>query len=316
MGQSDSSDLTVSGVEVKYMPAHDLMVQKSLKYYDALGLLPLLERLNFDQGIRKWDPINLLLTGPKGNGKSLLLAYYAQTTGIPYLAIDCSEETKERHLKGGFIVKGGSTPFVLGTVANAIHVANQHGVAMLVFEELNALSPQRQKELNALTDFRKKLEIPELSWRLELNPGAKLFIAGTMNPSVYGGTYELNEDLKSRFFEIEMPYPPAAAEKQILMTMMPAGVQIPLQLLDTLIAIAQQTRQEQAGLGYALSTRDLVEILKSISRVGWEDGLFLAAQKFSSDDRKLVLDRIKDITKIAVHKDIKDRAVSNKIINP
>lgn len=316
MEQSGNSDLVVNGVEVRYMPASDLMVQKGLKYHDTFGLLPLLERLNFDLGAKRWDPVNLLLTGPKGNGKSLLLAYYAQQAGIPYLAIDCSEETKERHLKGGFIVKGGSTPFVLGTVANAIHVANQKGVAMLVFEEMNALSPQRQKELNALTDFRKKLEIPELSWRLELHPDARLFIAGTMNPSVYGGTYELNEDLKSRFFEIEMPYPPAQAEKQVLLSMMPGGSQIPHQLLDTLIAIAQQTRQEQAGLGYALSTRDLVEILKSVSRVGWEDGLFLLAQKFSADDRKLVLDRVKDITKIVVHKDIKERAVTHRITNP
>lgn len=305
----------INGVEVRFMRAQDLRIQKGLVYYDTFGLVPLIQGLCCDQIAKVWDPVNLLLTGPKGNGKSLLLATYAQQMGLPYLVIDCSEETRERHLKGGFVVKGGSTPFILGTVANAIHVANETGAAMLVFEEINALSPQRQKELNALTDFRKKVEIPELSWRLELKPGAKLFIAGTMNPSVYGGTYELNEDLKSRFVELEMPYPPAEAERQILTMSLPGPALQGLSgIVERLVDIAQQTRQEVTG--YALSTRDLVEILKSVTRVGWEDALFLAAQKFSIDDRKLIVDRIKDITKVSVCKDLIERATVKQLRNP
>lgn len=295
--------LLVNGMEVKYMPGRALEARGD-RYVDTYGLLPLLHRLCFDSGRMCWDPVNILLTGPKGTGKSLFLASFARENQIPYLALDCSEETKERHLRGGFVVKSGTTPFVLGALANALVVANETGAAMLVLEEINALSPQRQKELNAITDFRKKVEIPELSWRIELAPGAKLFIAGTMNPSVYGGTYELNEDLKSRFFEIDVPYPPAAEEKKILREI--ASTAIPDELLDKLVQIAQETRQEASQ--YALSTRDLVELVKAAARVGWEDALFLAAQKFSVDDRKLILERIKDATRVSVPATLADYA--------
>lgn len=297
--------LHISGVEVRYMTPASLLVQNGLRYIDTFGLLPLFTKLSFDPIQRRWDPPNLLLTGHKGNGKSLLFAYFAQENQIPYLTIDCSEETRERHLKGGFVVKNGSTPFVLGTVANAIHVANEYGQAMLVFEEINALSPQRQKEINPLTDFRKKIEIPELSTRFELLPHAKLFICGTMNPSVYGGTYELNEDLKSRFLEIDVPYPPPASEIRILKEMTPPGVEVSEEALGKLIDIAQQTRQ--GATGYSLSPRDLVQLLHVIARVGWDDALFMAAQKFSLQDRNLIIDRIRDITRTGVCKDLVER---------
>ena len=306
MNQLGSGVLNISGIEVRYMTPMDLRVSRGLKYVDTFELLPMFQRLCFNPTTRAFDPPNILLTGYKGNGKSLLFAYLAEQNQIPYLSLDCSEETKERHLKGGFVAKSGSTPFVLGTVANAIQVANETGTAMLVFEELNALSPQRQKELNALTDFRKKIEIPELSWRLELHQNCRLFIAGTMNPSgPYGGTYELNEDLKSRFIEIDLPYPPPGAEKRILREMSPEGSQIQDEVLEKLIAIAKETRQEATG--YALSPRDLVQLLHVFVRLGWEDVLFLIGQKFTSEDRPLVLKRIEDITRVATAPDLHSR---------
>lgn len=306
MNQLGNGILNVNGTEVRYMTPGDLRVTRNLKYVDTFDLLPMFQRLCFNPVTRTFDPPNILLTGFKGNGKSLLFAHWAEVNQIPYLSLDCSEETRERHIKGGFVAKNGSTPFSMGTAANAIQVANEVGSAMLIFEELNALSPQRQKELNALTDWRKKIEVPELSWRLELAPHAKLFIGATMNPSgPYGGTYELNEDLKSRFVEIDMPYPPPGAEKRILKEMTPDGVQIPDEVLEKLVAIAKETRQEATG--YALSPRDLVQFLHVFTRMGWEDALFLIGQKFANEDRVLVLKRIEDLTRVSVAHDLHSR---------
>jgi nitric oxide reductase NorQ protein len=295
--------LEINGIEVRYMLPQPPVVR--LQYVDVFNLIPLIDRVSFDPVRGMWDPPNILLSGHKGTGKSLLFAFLAQQLGVPYLALDCSEETRERHIRGGFVAKQGSTPFILGTVANAIQIANELGSCLLVLEEINALSPQRQKELNSLTDFRKKIEVPELSYRFELAPSAKLLIAGTMNPTVYGGTYELNEDLKSRFIELEVPYPPPGSEKRILLEMVPEAANQD-QAIDCLIRIAQETRQEATG--YALSTRDLVQILQLVPRIGLGEALFLTAQKFSSTDRKLVIDRIADITKIGVFPDLSRRA--------
>ncbi len=299
--------LDINGIEVRYTPASNLFVGEELKFIDIFGLLDFISHLSLDKVSNSWDPPNLLLTGPKGNGKSLLFAYLAQKNDLPYLSLDCSEGTRDRHLKGGYIVNSsGSTPFVLGTISNAIQVANENKIAMLVLEELNALSPQLQKDVNALTDFRKKIEVPELSHRFALNPGCKLFVCATMNPAVYGGTYELNQDLKSRFIEIEVPYPSAAAERQLLRAM--TNDQFSDDILGRLVDIAQQTRQDATG--YALSPRDLLQILNMIPRVGWDDALFLLAQKFNEVDRLLVIDRIKDITRTSICGDLSSRMAS------
>jgi hypothetical protein len=77
-------------------------------------------------------------------------------------------------------------------------------------------------------------------------------------------------------------------------------------VLDKLVDIAKETRQD--AVDYALSTRDLVQLLESCLRVGWDETLFLLAQKFSPEQRKLVVDRIRDITRIGVAKDLAERA--------
>jgi MoxR-like ATPase len=299
--------MLVNGIEVRFMPPKDLVVHRVLPYIDSFSILPLLMGLAHDPRTKDFDPPNILLSGPKGIGKTLLFYTWAQQQGIPYISLDCSEETKDRHTKGGFVIlPEGGTVFVLGKLANAILAANLHGSALVVLEEMNALPPQQQKNLNSFTDFRRKLEIPELGWHLELQDDASLLIAGTMNNAAYGGTYELNEDLKSRFHEMDLPYPSGEAEKAVLRSSFPAGTVLDENTIDMLVRIGQQTRQETTA--YALSPRDLVQLLHAVHRVGWTDALFLAGQKFSSEDRKLILDRIKDITKISVWPDVTERA--------
>jgi MoxR-like ATPase len=159
---------------------------------------------------------------------------------------------------------------------------------------MNTLSSQMQKLLNPVLDFRRKLEVPEISARFELNDGANLFVIGTANPTGYGGTYDINEDLKSRFVEVEMTYPMPPAEKRILRAMAPEGFEFTQSAFDTLVNLAKETRQ--GAMHYMLSTRDLVQALHLVPRVGWTTVMFLMGQKFTGPDRALFLDRVRDIT--------------------
>jgi nitric oxide reductase NorQ protein len=282
-----------------------MVLEKDLDYVDTFGILPLIEKLSTKPGTDVWDPPNLLLSGPSGVGKTLLTAFLAEDLGIPYLEVNCSPEIKERHLRGGLVPKGtSSVEFIFGTASNAIMAANELGRAMLVLDELPTLSPLMQKSLNPLTDFRRKVELPEISTHLEVMRHCKLWVVATRNTLSVEGSYELNQDLKSRFIEIEIPYPPPEAEKSIIRKLL--GM-VDENALAALVAVANESRQGESS--YALSTRDLVELMTAHPRVGWHDTLFLTAQKFSAEDRTFISTRIRDITTITPNHSLVSRLI-------
>jgi len=205
--------------------------------------------------------VPLLFVGPKGTGKTLAFAYFAYITHTPIIQFDCSEGTKRLDLIGRFILQGDEVKYVLGALPTAIEIANQVGRAILVLEELNALTPQMQKVLNQILDWRKHVYVPELGLTYRLKPDAKLLIGATMNPSTYGGVFELNEDLRSRFSEYYLGYPNEKKEDEIVTKLING---ISPELRKMMITLAIETRQgvNKGELSYALSTRDIVNFFK------------------------------------------------------
>lgn len=293
-------------VKVTRTPTEDLMVTSAPVYLDIFHLHDLYKALAFRS--------NLLLKGPKGDGKTLSVITYAHATNTPIIIQECSEDTKKMDLMGSQTLIGDETIFTLGCIPAAIDAANEFGRAILLLEELSALTPQVQKQLNAVTDFRRQCSMPFLGKTYKLLPNKYLWVVGTMNPSVYGGTYDLNEDLKSRFEEIDLTYPEVGQEKQVLQlacreyigTKMPTPFKtldgtsqkeiwhIDDTILNQLIKLAGDTRQQATG--YALSTRDLVRLVETISLLGIEKALQLVLCKFEGDeDKETVKKRISSI---------------------
>lgn len=254
-------------------------------YVDVHHLFTIYEKLAFSS--------NLLVKGPKGDGKTLSFASFAHMHKLPMVTVECSENTRDTTLTGNFFLRGRDTGFVLGKIPTAIDVANEVGYCILAFEEFNALTPQVQKSTNALLDFRQFVTIPQIGRTYRLKNGAQVWVVATMNPSVYGGTYDLNEDLKSRLEEVEVGYPSPAHEKQLIRAV--TNTQVPDEVLDKVITFATETRQP--GINYALSPRDTVRLIKTIEKFGGasqnplerQQALQIALQlvicKFEGDDR-------------------------------
>jgi len=88
---------------------------------------------------------------------------------------------------------------------------------------------------------------------------AKLWVVGTMNPG-YGGTYDLNEDFRSRFQFIEVFFMPEETEAEILYSKFPGRLSSAEKVfVARLQSLAKETRTGKYG--YALSTRDLEQAI-------------------------------------------------------
>jgi MoxR-like ATPase len=270
-------------VRVTRTPTKDLRIENPPMYVDTLSLHEIYKRLAFEA--------NLLIKGPKGDGKSLSVIHFANSIDCPLVVQECSEDTKKYELMGSQFLIGDETVYVLGSLPTAIDVANEVGQCILLFEELNALTPQVQKQLNAIGDFRKMVSLPHIGKTYRLREGAKLWLAATMNPSVYSGTYDLNEDLKSRFEEVEITYPSTEHEKRILKAV--GNKAVDDATLNLLIRFAKETRQQATG--YALSTRDLVRLVNSVACLGLDIALQLVVCKFEGEDRDVVLKRMSSV---------------------
>lgn len=262
----------------------------SVKYKDIFGLHDLYQKVAFTS--------NLILTGPKGVGKTLSVSAYAAKIGCPIITFDCSEDVRRSHLYGAFTLRGNESPFVLGPVPTAIEVANDTGACILCLEEVNALSPQSQKLLNPVTDFRRKIELPEARRVFRLRDGSKLWVVATMNTSVYGGVYTLNEDLKSRFRMIPLEYPTATQEAKIVDLFC---ADIDPKTVKNVLTLAKESRQ--GNVGYALSTRDVEQILTDIRITGLQTALWMASGKFEGSDKAWIAQRVTSIFGIRLSDD-------------
>lgn len=165
---------------------------------------------------------NLLQKGPQGVGKTLSFEYIACEEQIPYFTFDCSKDTKRSQLVVqatlGVDDDGNrKVEQIPAALPKAMIAANKYGQSLLVLEEINSLPPNMQKIVNSGADYTGRIEIPEAGEVVSLDEDARMSIGGTMNPSsVSGGVFDLNDDLRSRFNELNRGFPSQDTIEDIL----------------------------------------------------------------------------------------------------
>lgn len=187
------------------------------------------ERPPYEQVEDELDQLHILLRsdqnviqyGPQGSGKTLSFEVLAHDLGIPLIQFDCSKNTKKSELvaSSSIGVDSDGNQFVKsdpGAISRGIMAANEYGSAILVFEEMNALSQNLQKIVNSVAGTRGAVEVPRVG-KLAIRDQATLMVGGTMNPSsITGGVFDLNADLRDRFAEMYRGFPQVDKLEDIL----------------------------------------------------------------------------------------------------
>jgi MoxR-like ATPase len=260
--KKDYREQDISKGVIVYVPRDEVVNPKSLPKVvvtKQIAEINILTEAHLDSG----QP--LLLEGPKGQCKTLVFATWFAKRGIPFIQHDCSEQTKRYDLIGRFIPVDSQIVFQLGDLPRAIEMANKHGAAALCCEELTGLTPNMQKVLNQLFDYRRHVYVPELGRTFSLNPGAKLALLATCNPPTYGGTFELNEDLKSRLTIYKVHYPVLKEEQHIIRQLFKKHGEVVSEYIDPFVKLADETRRgyNKNEFTYALSTRDVAQLIEN-----------------------------------------------------
>ena len=139
--------------------------------------------------------------------------------------------------------------------------------------------------MNAICDYRQSIEVAKIGKVFKVKPGHKIWVIGTMNPN-YSGTYQLNEDFRSRWGFVQVGYMTEELEKRLLIGTFtsPAGAK-EKNMVDRIIQLANASRTGKLG-DYALSTRDLVHFIRDYEAVGLPKALKILEGKYDADDVK------------------------------
>lgn len=154
---------------------------------------------------------------PPGLGKTVLGSFLAACYKCPYQIVNCVNSMIDLDLLGSQILIGEGTKWQDGPIPSIIRAANHHKMAILIINELNALTVNAQMGLNPLLDKQQGVILTQNNNEfVNLSEDSQLLIIATMNPDVMG-INDLQASVRDRASAIiEMNYPSLEKESWLI----------------------------------------------------------------------------------------------------
>jgi nitric oxide reductase NorQ protein len=167
--------------------------------------------LNRFEKLAERHPVNLLVTGNQGCGKSSLVRQFASIHNRPLATFQVGLLAEAGQLFGQQRLKSGDTFYMEFLFSKAIQTPG----CVVHLEEINrAENPHALNELFSVLSEDRSIWIDELGV-VEVAPRVIFF--ATMNEGAeFTGTDELDAALKDRFYRIHLEHLPPEVEKEVL----------------------------------------------------------------------------------------------------
>ena len=199
-----------------------------------------------------------LIEGDKGTGKTLMVRTLAKELGYAYAEINCSDNTKDRHLFGSPQLDSDTSYWNAGKLAVAFKGLKIYKKVLVFFDDIGNLSPEVQLQLLSLFDKRKSIEVAGQVFNVEAEE--KLMIVCATNPPIYSGVNTIVEPLRSRLIGEIRSTPTSAQYNKIL-----DWKGIPIATVQTpLLTIVSNTHDMAVKnhITYVLSPRDVEQFIE------------------------------------------------------
>jgi len=208
--------------------------------------------------ISQKHPVNVLVVGKQGCGKSSLVRQYAAVNKLPLATFQIGILSEPGQLFGEYALENGETRYKQFLFPQAIQTPN----CVIHLEEINR--PEHPKALNMLFSILsddRQVWMDELGL-LQVAPGVVFF--ATLNEGAeFVGTEMLDPALRDRFYVTTMDFLPNEVEKEVLLQK--TGI-TPDQAQE-IIEVANGIRGN-AELGVEVSTRKILMIGEMIAAGG------------------------------------------------
>jgi len=194
-------------------------------YYASTEILSLLDKVH---KISKKHPVNVLVAGRQGCGKSSLVRQYAATHGLPLATFQVGILSEPGQLFGEYALENGETKYRQFLFPEALQTPN----CVIHLEEINR--PEHPKALNMLFSL---LSDDRQVWLDELgliNVAEGVTFFATLNEGdEFVGTELLDPALRDRFYIALMDYLPNEVEKEVLLKKTEIDEESARQIIET-----------------------------------------------------------------------------------
>jgi nitric oxide reductase NorQ protein len=216
-------------------------------FYISNDVLSLLDKV---RKISQKHPVNVLIAGKQGCGKSSLVKQYAAVHGHPLATFQVGILSEPGQLFGEYALEGGATKYREFLFPQAIQTPN----CVIHLEEINR--PEHPKALNMLFSI---LSDDRQVWMDELGllkvADGVVFFATLNEGDEFVGTELLDAALRDRFYLILMDFLPNEVEREVLIN----KTGISGKQADDIIDVANALRSNPE-LQTAISTRTTLMI--------------------------------------------------------